>query len=140
MRNSLILISKFLIILLFIYAATSKLINVNEFQQQMYQSPVIPEKLIPIIAYLLPIAEIVIACLLIFDKTSKWGLLFSFFIMLFFFLYMTGLVAFYVKVPCACGGVLGHMSYTTHIIFNLFFTVMSLCAYWQYPTSLATEK
>jgi uncharacterized membrane protein YphA (DoxX/SURF4 family) len=44
MKQNLITVIRFLLVLLFIYAAFSKLLILNTFQQQLAQSPLIPPR------------------------------------------------------------------------------------------------
>jgi uncharacterized membrane protein YphA (DoxX/SURF4 family) len=120
---------KILFIVLFIYAGLSKLLTVGVFTQQLYQSPVIPKPVIPILAYLLPCFEIMLAASFLIDKFIRVSLFIAFVLMLFFSLYLIGLNIFFTKVPCACGGILGNMGYPAHIVFNIVFTFLSGYAY-----------
>lgn len=119
-------LAKLSLVMLFIYAGLVKVLSVETFQQQLYQSPVIAGKAVPIVSYVLPIYEILLALLLISDRLRTIALALSFFTMLFFTLYLIGLVSFAERVPCSCGGILGHMSYPVHIAFNAVFTLISL--------------
>ena len=84
MKQNLITVIRFLLILLFIYAAFSKLLIVNTFQQQLAQYPLIPPSIITILAYIVPIFEISIALLLIIEQFALWGLFLSTLTMFFF--------------------------------------------------------
>lgn len=120
----------YLLITLFIYAGIAKVHDLATFQGQMMQSPIIPMGWIEWISLALPIGEIVIVVLLIIPKTKIIGFGVSYSIMLFFTLYLITLIIFYGdNVPCACGGILGQMGYPIHIIFNIFFTLISLIAF-----------
>lgn len=116
----------YLLILLFLYAGISKLAIYEIFKGQMMESPLIPRVLIPMLAWFVPLLEIGIAWLLLFDKTKKTGLYMSYFMMLTFSLYLILLLIFAENAPCACGGILGSLGYTEHIIFNVVFTLMAL--------------
>lgn len=124
-KNLSVQVISFGMMTLMLYAGTVKLINVPLFKEQMSKSPLIPEILIPYIGYGLPIAEIAIAVLIILKKTSKTGLLLSFIVMLMFTFYLIFLTSLFENVPCSCGGILGQMSYTVHIIFNVSFTILA---------------
>lgn len=126
MKQNLITVIRFLLILLFIYAAFSKLLIVNTFQQQLAQSPLIPPSIITILAYIVPIFEISIALLLIIEQFALWGLFLSTLTMFFFSLYLIALVQFFPSnLPCACGGILNKLGYTEHITFNIIFTLLA---------------
>ena len=119
-------IAAFLIIVLFFYAAFSKLVEYGTFKDQLAQSPMLPQKFIPAIAALVPLSEIIIAWMLVFEKTKAFGFQLSYFVMLTFTIYLIVLVTFASNVPCACGGILGKLGYTEHIIFNILFTGIAL--------------
>ena len=125
-KELLIEIAAFLITVLFLYAAFSKLTVYETFKDQLAQSPMLPQKFIPFIALLVPLSEIVIAWMLVFEKTKAIGFQLSYFVMLTFTIYLIVLVTFAANVPCACGGILGQMGYTVHIIFNILFTGIAL--------------
>lgn len=122
-------ISLILLVILFSYAAIFKGFDMLLFQKQMAESPLIPMELIQFLSYLIPIGEILICFLLIFDETRLIGFLMSYFTMLLFSVYLLALTHYFGhNLPCACGGILNKMGYTEHIIFNIFFTILSLIA------------
>lgn len=119
-------LASYLLMLLFLYAAISKLVILSEFQQQMMESPLLPRQLIPFLAFFVPISEIVIAWMLVFEKTKKFGFYLSFLTMLTFTLYLITLITVAENAPCACGGILGSFGYFEHIAFNTTFTGIAL--------------
>lgn len=125
-RGMLINASAYLLALMFLYAGSAKLVIISQFREQMMESPLIPRVLIPILAWLIPISEIGFALLLMFEKTKKIGFYLSFFVMFIFALYLIALVTVAENAPCACGGILGTLGYTEHIIFNILFTLIAL--------------
>jgi putative oxidoreductase len=116
----------FLLVLLWVYAAASKLIDFPHFKHEMHNqvfSPFIQDLLI----YLLPPAELVIAVMLSYSKTEKFGLYVSALMLTLF----TGYIAlaklhFFRRIPCSCGGILEHMGWTAHLIFNSFFLALTI--------------
>jgi putative oxidoreductase len=119
-----------LLILLFVYAACSKLLEFTRFQHQLYNQN-IPHGLAATLAYTLPVAELTSAGLLVFDRSRFAGLLSGFLLLILFSGYI-GLVllGFWDRVPCSCGGILNHLSWTTHFIFNLaFLGINTFCLY-----------
>jgi len=118
----------YLLVLLFTYAGVVKLLDVEQFAFELSQSPLLPAFSVPLVAHLLPAAEVITAFLLIFEKTRMWALYVSFSIMFIFTVYLIALVGLYDNVPCACGGILGKISYPTHILFNAIFTGVALAA------------
>jgi hypothetical protein len=43
-----------------------------------------------------------------------------------FTLYIGYMVSFAEKLPCSCGGVISKMTWNQHLVFNIFFTLLSL--------------
>jgi uncharacterized membrane protein YphA (DoxX/SURF4 family) len=116
-----------LYILLFLYTATSKLADYSNFQLQMSKSPFITNYS-AILVWLVPIAEIGIALLLIFPKTILLGLYSSFSLMVLFTLYVFGILHFSQEIPCSCGGIVSAMSWQQHLVFNCVFVVLAVLA------------
>lgn len=113
------------LICLLLYAGITKLMDYNNFIIQLDLSPLIPDKLVQVIAISLPCVEIFLAVGLCLNKTRKTSSLIAFTLMFTFTIYLLTLVIFFDDVPCSCGGVLGKISYTTHIIFNTLFTIIA---------------
>jgi hypothetical protein len=113
-----------LLLLLFSYAAISKLTDYNTFAGQLGKSPFL-ERYASIIAWLLPVTEFIIALLLLFTKTRLTGLFASFALMLAFTIYIYMMLHFSYYVPCSCGGLLDMMSWTQHFWFNVAFTLLT---------------
>lgn len=114
-----------LLMLLFSYAAVSKLAAYKVFAGQLRNSPFI-EHYASTIAWLVPVTECIIVLLLIFNKTRLTGLVASFTLMLAFTVYIYMILHFSSHVPCSCGGVLAMMGWTQHFWFNVFFTLLAL--------------
>ena len=110
-----------ILILLWVYAAFSKLMEFENFKKQLYNqtfSSPLPE----ILVWLIPVIEIITAILLAFSKTRLTGLLFSVLLMGIFTTYtLLVLTGYYDRVPCSCGGVLKEMSWRSHFWFNTIF-------------------
>jgi len=114
-----------LLILLFSYAAVSKLTAFSTFAGQLAKSPYL-ERYASTIAWLMPAAECIIALLLLYKKTRLTGLFASFALMLLFTCYIYLMLHFSYYIPCSCGGVLAMMSWTQHFWFNVSFTLLAL--------------
>ncbi len=115
-----------LLIVLFVYAGSSKLSDIREFSRQLTNQP-LPESWVPVLVYGLPILELAIALSLVFAKLKSLGLLLYAMLMAVF----TGYIALillnvFERVPCSCGGVLSSLSWGSHLIFNLCFLFLSL--------------
>lgn len=116
-----------LFILLFVYAAISKLLDFENFQIQLGQSPML-SAYAGLLALVVPVFEIAIAVLLGFSKTRRLGLLSSFTLMVMFSVYIYIILQYASFVPCSCGGVLDKMGWQEHLIFNLVFVLLAFIA------------
>lgn len=116
-----------LLALLFIYAATSKLFDFEAFQLQLAQSPLL-SAYAGIISYAILIIEFAVVILLLIPKTNKIGLYASIGLMSAFTLYIYLILNYSDFVPCSCGGILEKLGWTEHLIFNIFFLVLSFIA------------
>jgi hypothetical protein len=124
--NYFVQLSTFLLILLWVYAAVSKLIDFPHFQQEMHNQMLFPF-IQTLLIYFLPVIEIATAAMLIFDRAFMSGLYSSLILMILFTGYISlALLHFFRHVPCSCGGVLEHMGWTVHLFFNLFFLALTL--------------
>ena len=126
-RKALIEAISLLYVLLFIYAATSKLFDFQNFQVQVGQSPMLSIFADWISPSLICI-EFLIAVMLLNRRTKMTALFFSLGLMTMFTAYIFILLHYSSFVPCSCGGVLEKMSWNTHLIFNIFFVVLAVYA------------
>jgi putative oxidoreductase len=124
MRNLKELI-KFLLIVLFVYTAVSKLMDFDQFKGQMYQQA-LPHEMATVLIWTIPGIEIIVALMLLFDRTSLQGLYLSAFLMILFTGYIAlVLLNYFGRVPCSCGGVIKTLGWKLHLVFNLFFMLLS---------------
>jgi len=120
------LITSFLV-LLFAYAAGSKLGGYHLFKFQLGKSPYTMHYA-GIISWALPLAEFIIVALLVVKKTKIYGLYASFFLMFLFTGYIYALLHYSYYVPCSCGGILSGMDWHQHLKFNVIVTICTLTA------------
>ncbi len=118
-------LSKLLYILLFVYAASSKLLDFQNFQTQLGQSPILGAFAIPV-AYGIIIIEILTSLLLALGKTRIIGLYAAYILMVMFTAYIVIILNFTSFTPCSCGGVLEDLSWTEHFIFNCAYIALAL--------------
>ncbi|TDQ08471.1 MauE/DoxX family redox-associated membrane protein [Pedobacter metabolipauper] len=112
-------------ILLFLYAAVNKLVDYEKFQVQLGLSPI----LFPfsdIIAWFIPIVELIIALLLLIPRVTLIGLYAFYTLMVVFTIYIFIILNYSENIPCSCGGILEEMGWKTHLIFNIVFVIMAL--------------
>ena len=121
-----------LLVLLFTYAALSKLFTFSDFDQQLHNQS-FPGWLADFLLYFLIPVEITTALLLCFKRTMLFGLLISSTLMLAFTAYIAMVMLhFWDRVPCSCGGILNQMGWTAHLIFNSIFLILNLIALYLY--------
>jgi len=128
-KNSVVLTVSYLYVLLFVYAAVSKLLDFENFQVQLGQSPLLSAHSI-IISWLVPLVELVIAVALLFIRLRFWSIYFAFFLMTLFTFYIYVILNFTNDIPCSCGGVLEDLNWTEHLIFNLLFVFLAVVVLW----------
>ncbi|MCG2419388.1 hypothetical protein K8089_10165 [Aequorivita sp. F47161] len=123
-RKYIVDVVSLLFVLLFIYAAVSKLLDFETFTVQLAQSPLL-SAYAGFIAYLVPTAEIGIAILLMVGRYRTLGLYASYLLMVMFTTYIFIILNFSDFIPCSCGGVLEKLSWTQHFIFNIVFILLA---------------
>lgn len=123
-------------IILFIYAAASKMLDFENFQVQLAQSPLL-SAYAGFVSYGVIILELAIVGLLCFHASRLLGLYASFAIMIAFTVYIFLILNYSDFVPCSCGGILEKMGWTEHLIFNIGCVVMAgLAIIAAYPVPL----
>jgi len=122
-RNVAVVIS-YLFVLLFLYAAVSKLLDFETFTVQLAQSPLL-SAYAGFIAWAVPGLEILIAVLLTIPKFRIPALYAAFTLMVMFTAYIFIILNFSDFIPCSCGGVLEKLSWTQHLIFNIVFIILA---------------
>ncbi len=117
----------YLYILLFVYTATSKIIDFENFRIQLSQSIVISPFSNWLVLFI-PILEFIIAIGLLIKKWRTPAFYAAFVLMVIFSTYIYIILNFIPDIPCSCGGVLDKMSWDDHLIFNLAFVLLALTA------------
>lgn len=140
MKKTFILIASALLIILFLYAAFSKLLIYNTFVEQLKASPMVGGYA-KTLAWVVPELEILIACLIMIQRTRLVGLYAAFFLMLLFTVYVYAIPHFFDRAhqPCSCGGIISKLSWTGHFWFNLCFTFLAGIAVSIYPLTPKKE-
>lgn len=120
---------RYAFVLLFTYAAVSKILDFENVQVQLGQSPLLNDYTKPL-AYMVVWAELAVAGLLCYPKTQQLGLALCFWMMFLFCGYVLWLLVRNSALPCSCGGLLQLMSWPQHLAFNLVFMLLAAMA-WQ---------
>lgn len=110
--------TSYFFILLFCYASISKIMDFENFQIQIAQSPLLSAYAV-FITYGILILELLVCFLLISERTRYIGLYGSYILMVLFTVYIYLILNYSEFVPCSCGGILEKMDWNTHLIFNL---------------------
>lgn len=131
-KKHIILFFQVLIFLLFLYSAVSKASTFEIFVNNLDKSLFFETFNTSYLAKAVIIVEFVIPILLFFKSTEKAGYIISFLLLLLFTGYIFLMYAFSPFMPCSCGGLIGQLSWSQHIIFNIIFMIMSL--YMAYQT------
>lgn len=126
----------YLLIILFVYAAVSKLSDYPKFQVQLGQSPLLTAYA-GTVSWMVPVSELVIALLLVLLPSKRVPLYASFGIMALFTVYIVAIRWFSDYIPCSCGGILEKMSWTQHLVFNLIFLLLAGIGVWLYEPAQA---
>ena len=116
-----------LLAILFVYAASSKLFDFQQFKIQLGQSPILTAYA-DWVAWAVPLVEYILALALILEAFRLKALYGSFALMIMFTTYILLVLNFSDYVPCSCGGVLEDLGWTEHVIFNLAFVLLALSA------------
>jgi uncharacterized membrane protein YphA (DoxX/SURF4 family) len=124
-KDFLIEITAMLYVFLFIYAAVSKLSDIDQFRVQMQQSSL----LIPyahFLVWIIPIVEICISVLLVVSATRLFAFYASFSLMIIFTTYIIIILNFSEHIPCSCGGILSALGWEQHLVLNTSFVLLGL--------------
>jgi hypothetical protein len=113
------------LIVLFLYTATNKLFKLEPFESVLSKSPLIGNNA-AVIALAIPSIEIIVSACLFFSRTRRIGFYASFILMSLFTVYIAYMLLFASKLPCSCGGVLSQLTWKQHLVFNIFFMIISL--------------
>jgi hypothetical protein len=119
---------------LFVYTATSKLLNLPALRAVLIKSK-FPGAIAGYISILIPSVEIIIAFLLYLPFSRRFGFIASTVLMLLFTLYIVVMVLLLPELPCSCGGVIQSMTWTQHLVFNVIVTLISYLGFRFYQNS-----
>ncbi|OAZ05245.1 methylamine utilization protein MauE [Flavobacterium succinicans] len=128
-----------LFILLFTYAAISKLLDFENFQIQLAQSPIVSVWAIWF-SFLIPLIELGIVVLFLVPKYKPIAFYSSLIVMSLFTAYIFIILRYSAYIPCSCGGILDKMSWETHLVFNLVFVLFAVLAIFLSDTALKPRR
>ena len=113
--------------LLFVYASVSKLVEYKNTRSQLEQAHLL-KPIAPEIAILVPVLELATVVMLLIPRQHLKGLYASLALMLLFTFYICSILLFSHHTPCSCGGIISHLSWTQHLLFNILITGIIIIA------------
>nr|WP_199083382.1 MauE/DoxX family redox-associated membrane protein [Pedobacter sp. ASV19] len=132
MRTVIVEVISALYILLFVYAALTKMTDYQKFRIELGKSPLL-NSYSGIIAVAIPGIELIISLLIAIKRFQYYVLYFAFTLMAIFSAYIVAILKFSPYVPCSCGGILQNMTWNQHLIFNVGFLLLGAVAIVLYP-------
>src|SRR5258708_28700638 len=120
MKRQLDEIASSLFVLLFTYAALSKLLDYNIFKIQLGKSPFVTQ-FSGTLAWAIPLLELFVSTTLLFKQTRLLGQYLSLSLMTMFSAYIFVMLHYSYYIPCSCGGILSKMTWNQHLLFYIIF-------------------
>jgi len=115
----------FLFVVLFLYAAITKLLEYDTFRTQIGQAPMLTF-FAKWIVWIIPSIEIISSILLLIPRLRFFGLFSALVLMSMFTTYIIIILNFSPHVPCSCGGILEKLGWQEHLIFNIGFVGLAI--------------
>ncbi|MEZ4970788.1 MAG: MauE/DoxX family redox-associated membrane protein [Flavobacteriaceae bacterium] len=118
-----------LFIILFTYAGLTKLLEGHRFYDNIRNSPILGgETLASLASWMVPLAELTVALLLVRSRTRLMGFYGAMGLMLLFTGYTVAIVFFAPYRPCSCGGVISLLSWEQNLVLNLVLLLLVIMA------------
>jgi uncharacterized membrane protein YphA (DoxX/SURF4 family) len=114
-------------VILFLYTGISKIMEYNEFKEQLTDSPILGFAA-TLIALLLPWLEFAVVLMLIVPRWRLKGFYATFTLMVLFTAYIIGLFSINKELPCSCGGIIALLSWKQHLVLNSVFILLNALA------------
>jgi thiol-disulfide isomerase/thioredoxin len=114
----------FFFVLLFLYTGVAKLTEVHLFKEQMTSSPLLGP-MAGIIAWALPIGEVLLAITLFIPAWRLKGLYITLALMTLFTVYVIVILFMDNQLSCSCGGIIEELSPKQHVLFNSACVILS---------------
>ena len=128
-KEVIIEIATYMIIILFVYASLSKLLQFDIYVKDLHRSPFL-KPYSTVLSIIVPAVELVISGLLFHPRTRLLGLYASTILMAVFTFYVWFIVAIVKDTPCSCGGLIRNLTWRQHLMFNIFYTVIAGIGTW----------
>lgn len=124
-RKNIIEIIAALLALLWVYAAVSKWIDYHALLRSLGEVPWFG-KFAGILSIVMPLGELIVACLVLSNRWKKLGFILSGTLLLIFSGYIVYVLNFSAKTICPCGGILTGLTWLPHLIFNASFFILTV--------------
>ena len=119
---------RFFLILLWVYAASAKLLAFRQSRVEMH-SQVFSPAVADFLTWAIPVSELIIAITLISKKFQKTGFILSVFFLTIFSGYILLIVSnAFNHIPCSCAGIFRNISWHTQLAFNMLVLTVSITA------------
>jgi hypothetical protein len=127
--NLFVLSARIILLLLFAYTATSKLIEHGLFVFQMRLAP-LPYmiNLAPILGWLIPTIEAILAAALYTQRYYIKALYGSGILLCLFEAYIVAMMLSGSHLPCSCGGIISTLSWKAHLVINALLVLLTIIA------------
>ena len=116
-----------LLVIMWVYSGISKYQEFERFGIELNRSPYL-HQMSKAISYLLPLGELLLACLLIPARTRLVGLYLSLFLMVFFTVYIYAMLNYSYYISCGCMGLFEKLSWEEHLSFNMMACLLCIVA------------
>jgi len=113
--------------MLFVFSGFEKIITHSQFERGLEKVNVIGSYA-KIIGWAVPVLELLVALLIIVNKTSRFGLKLFVMLMLIFTVYIGIMLLLADRLPCHCNILIQQLSWSEHIIFNVAFIAIAFFA------------
>jgi putative oxidoreductase len=124
-RKTILEIIAFAFFFLFVYTSLSKWYTFDFYIEDLHRSPLLGPFAGPI-SILIPGSELIVAALLLPDKTRKFGLIGSLVLMTLFTVYVAYVLLLTTERPCTCGGIIRKLTWHQHMVFNIVFLLLAI--------------
>jgi hypothetical protein len=114
-----------LFIFLFTYTAASKVSNMNAMVGSIARHPLL-STYSQTIAWTVIVLEFGTVLMLLLPSLRTYGLWLSAILMVAFTFYIGSMLWMLEKLPCSCGGIIQDMSWLSHLILNIFLTLLAV--------------
>lgn len=129
-RKLIVNVAAYILAFVFIAVGLNKIMAHQDFVAVLGESPLI-DNYVRLIAYPIPILEVIIGVLLLIPSKRKYGFGATIVLLIIFTIYIIYLLNFAPHVPCGCAGIFRKMSWTTHFYVNIGLIILAVLGFWK---------